>query len=289
MRNIIWDMNRGSFHMDQLLAAITALFWFRCIMLFRLNSYFGPLLEIIFTMFRLIGEFLVIFVIELIVFSCIAALTLTKHPKFANLFEAMRTFINASLGDFDLRDYDEYEGFEKWLGLNLHILALFVNMILVINLLIAIMSDMYSRMADLKVGLYWSTVIKEMPKYKYHDFYGALVMFPFIFSWMGFLFLPLLVFIKKRRVLRKVNNTCFMIVFSFQAAVVLVVFMGVNLLLLPVAFLKTTVHKFIIYKNYRGRDQLANLFFYVLLGVPLLLASQATDVYYFLQHMYKAE
>ena len=26
MRNIIWDMNRGSFHMDQLLAAITALF-----------------------------------------------------------------------------------------------------------------------------------------------------------------------------------------------------------------------------------------------------------------------
>ena len=65
-------------------------------------------------------------------------------------------------------------------------------MILIINLLIAIMSDTYSRMADLKVGLYWSKVIKEMPKFKFHDKYGALVMLPFIFSWMGFLFLPLL-------------------------------------------------------------------------------------------------
>jgi len=47
-------------------------------------------------------------------------------------------------------------------------MVLFGNMILIINLLIAIMSDTYARLSDLRVGLYWSTVIKEMPKYKYH-------------------------------------------------------------------------------------------------------------------------
>ena len=47
----------------------------------------------------------------------------------------------------------------------MHIAVLFVNMILIVNLLIAIMSDTYSRLATMRVGLYWSSVIKEMPKY----------------------------------------------------------------------------------------------------------------------------
>ena len=38
MRNVIYDIENDIFHTDYLLAAITALLWFRCIMLLRLSE-----------------------------------------------------------------------------------------------------------------------------------------------------------------------------------------------------------------------------------------------------------
>jgi len=134
----------------------------------------------------------------------------------------------------------------------MHILVLFINMILIINLLIAIMSDTYAKMSDLRVGLYWSTVIKEMPKYRYNRHYGALVMFPFIFSWIGFLFMPFLYLIKSKRVLAKLNEVSFKIVFGLQAVFIVALFMIVNLALVPFAFVKTIAHKATICYKYRG-------------------------------------
>jgi len=159
MLSIIHDIRDDTFHMDYLLAAITALLWFRCIMLLRLSEVFGPLIEMIFAMMVIFMQFTLLFALELIVFSSVAALTLTNLPDFTNIFESLRTYLEASLGEFNLHVYDDYEGVERWFGLFLHITVLFVNMILIINLLIAIMSDTYSRMSDKRIGLYWATVI----------------------------------------------------------------------------------------------------------------------------------
>ena len=167
MRNIIYDIENDIFHTDYLLAAITALFWFRCLLLLQLSETFGPLIQMIYAMFLVFGQFTVLYLIELLTFSCIAALSLTDNPAFSNLFNAFRTYLSASLGEFDLHQYDEYPGFKGTFGMALHILVLFINMILIINLLIAIMSDTYSRLASARVGLYWSSVIQEMPKYAY--------------------------------------------------------------------------------------------------------------------------
>lgn len=64
----------------------------------------------IWAMLILFLQFMVLYVIELLTFSCIAALTLTANPNFENLFEASRTYLEASLGSFNLDQYDEYEG-----------------------------------------------------------------------------------------------------------------------------------------------------------------------------------
>lgn len=56
----------------------------------------------------------------------------------------------------------------------MHVMVLFSNMILLINLLIAIMSDVYGELANVKTGLYWGSVIEQMPKLKYSKHYGAL-------------------------------------------------------------------------------------------------------------------
>jgi len=152
-------------------------------------------------------------------------------------------------------------------------MVLFVNMILIINLLIAIMSDTYSRMSNKRIGLYWSTVIKEMPKFRYHSTYGVLVMLPFVLSWIGFLCIPFFCCLKSQSRLRQINDFSIKYVFSIYAVILLAIFMSVNLVLMPFAYLKSLAHKVVLFKHYHGADQLKNVLFFAILGVPLLLFS----------------
>ena len=102
MRNIIYDINTNAFHADYLLAAVTSLLWLRCLLLLKLSENFGPLIEMFYSMSIVLSRFIVIFVIELVIFSSIAAMSLSVNPNFANMFEALRTYLSASLGSFDL-------------------------------------------------------------------------------------------------------------------------------------------------------------------------------------------
>ena len=80
-------------------------------------------------------------------------------------------------------------------------LYMLVTTIVLINLLIAMMSDTYSGLAEVKVGLYWALVINEMPKLAYDKHYGALSIFPFPFAWLSFLSMPFLILIKHKQTL----------------------------------------------------------------------------------------
>lgn len=82
MRNIISDIENNIFNIEFLLAAITALFWFRCLLLLRLSQSFGPLLEIIYAMLVVFSQFIILFIIELVTFSSIASLTMSENHEF---------------------------------------------------------------------------------------------------------------------------------------------------------------------------------------------------------------
>lgn len=158
----------------------------------------------------------------------------------------MRTYFTTSLGEFNLSQYDEMVGWQRFYGMGLHVIVLFVNMILMINLLIAIMSDQYSLMQEVRTGLFWGQVINEMPKLQYDSYYGMLNIFPFFFYWLSFLLLPCLLCIKDRRKLLKINQVSYHIVYFPLSLILLAVFVAVNLALLPLAYVKTVAHKAIL-------------------------------------------
>ena len=110
----------------------------------------------IYRMLQLVVVFLFIYFLGLLTFACVATLTLSSNPNFVNLFEAMRTYIMASLGNFDLYQYDVTDDWKRYFGIGMHVAVLFSNMILMINLLIAIMSDQYSLLSEVRTGLFWS-------------------------------------------------------------------------------------------------------------------------------------
>ena len=110
-------------------------------------------------MAQLVGNFFVIYFLNLLTFASIAIMTLHTNPNFENLYEAMRSFIMASLGNFDLYQHDEMGGWKQYFANFLHLAVLFCNMILTINLLIAIMSDTYVTLSQVRTGLFWRNVI----------------------------------------------------------------------------------------------------------------------------------
>jgi len=156
---VIYDIDNDIFHVDYLMAAVTAVLWVRTIILLRLTLRFGPMLVMIFRMAQLVADFLVIYLLGLLTFACIATMTLHENPNFSNLYEAMRTFIMASLGNFDLYQHDSLDGWKTYFANFLHLAVLFSYMILMINLLIAMMSDAYFALTSVRTGLFWRSVI----------------------------------------------------------------------------------------------------------------------------------
>jgi len=53
--------------------------------------------------------------------------------------------------------------------------------------------------------------------------------------------------------------------------------MMVNLILLPIAFIKTIVHKAMLLYRFRTMNQIKNLFVFIALGIPLLVLAQLPD------------
>ena len=100
---MIYDITHDIFHLDYLMAALTAILWIRANMMLRLTETFGPLLVMIYRMIKLVIVFLFIYMLGLITFSCVATLTLTSNPNFSNLFLATRTYLEASMGSFELQ------------------------------------------------------------------------------------------------------------------------------------------------------------------------------------------
>ena len=159
-------------------------------------------------------------------------------------------------------------------------------MLIIVNLLIAILSDEYATLNEVKTGLYWSAIIREMPKYAYDKHYGTLSMFPFILSWISFLTIPFYIFVKDRESLESCNRFLWVIVYFPLSLMVLALFIAVNLVLLPLAYLKTVVHKAALFKRYKATTQCQSLFGFLIFGVFLLLIAQIIDAYYFIAHTY---
>lgn len=98
LTNVMDNSMADTFHLDYLMAAITALLWYRANLQLRLTETFGPLLVMIYSMVKLVIVFLFVYLLGLLTFACVATLTLTSNENFSNLFRAMRTYFDASLG-----------------------------------------------------------------------------------------------------------------------------------------------------------------------------------------------
>ena len=166
MQRMMNDNTSGDFHFDWLLAATAFLFWIRLVFMLQLTSVFGPLIRTTAALMKDLITFFMLFTIQLIAFSCVGILCFGSIPEYDNLQDAFIMFFQTSLGEWDFEIYDKLGDGKKYFGIVFHVIVICVNMLLLLNLVIAIMSTTYAEFAEVKLGLYLQGIIEAIPSYK---------------------------------------------------------------------------------------------------------------------------
>ena len=274
MQELLEDNKTGRFHFDWLLSAVAFCFWLRLLFMLILTDVFGPLITITVCMMKDLMIFFVLFVIELIAFACVGILSFGNLKEYTDLNTTLVMFFESSLGNWDFSIYEDESMSlgKKWYGILFHMTVLLVNMLLLLNLVIAIMSDTYSAFATVKLGLFSQGIIEAIPSYKNDKHYGFLISaFP-PFNLLTMLCLPFMLCIKNRKKKDAFNMTickiCYLPVMFFTS----LAFIIMNLLLVPFAYGKSLAHKYRLYKNHNSAAYYRNKFLcYIFTGIPMLI------------------
>lgn len=144
-----------------------------------------------------------------------------------------------------------------------------------VNLVIAVLSETYSRLNKQKLGLYYDGVIEVIPAYKYKKFYGALIAGCPPFNLLVLPFLPYFMFSESQKRLRYLNNNLVKVIFFPFSLIYASVFAVVNFLLVPFAYIATTFQKlrlaFVNDDEEKRNELVGNFFMFFFLGLPMLL------------------
>ena len=147
----------------------------------------------------------------------------------------------ASVGAWDFSIYDVLSPERQIYGTLYHITFICMNLLLIMNLLIAIMSDTYAKFSELKIGLYIQGIIQAMPVYKYDSKYSFLVT---VIPPRNLLLLPLLPIAAfcggNDRFMRRVNRMVMTVTYTPVAIVTGCLFTIAHVLMIPFAWLKVT-------------------------------------------------
>ena len=146
MYSAIQDIETEAFHFDYLLAAVAALMWFRLLFMLELNFWIGPLIGIIVSMTFDLFKFILLFGVQLIAFTCVGMLCFTEIPDYHTAHSTVLMLFLSTMGAFDLSKYETYygDGTNKYyFGIIFHVVFILLNMVIILNVLIAIMATTY--------------------------------------------------------------------------------------------------------------------------------------------------
>ena len=160
----------------------------------QVTKALGPIISMILVMFKDVAQFIVIWFIVLIAFASVGFMTFKEVPNLRKFDESLVYFFKAALGSFDLDIFAETylpaRPLLHKLGIYFVLVFVFINLVILINVVIAMMADTYGLMSSIRLGQYSHSVIKTAPAYKPDKHYGALAFLPAPFAAISFLTIP---------------------------------------------------------------------------------------------------
>jgi len=261
---------------DQYTTILTAIIAFglglRILYLLRYTNFLGPLITILVSMIRKSLEFTVFFFIVIFVFSLSATLLFdTAEPGFDSIENILVTLFQSSIGVFDLNPPEKYKLEAKLF----YIVFIFIVNIVLLNIIIAILNDIYSQMAPKSQSSLHKDIISLRNQYKPHKYYQFMVSSYFIFDIViCIMFLPVLPFLSKQG--KAALNKCLLYVeYAFAFIVIVPFYFIFEIMLIPIAFVAGIINKTTLaWKKRRVPNQIRRALFaisFLIYGIPLLI------------------
>jgi hypothetical protein len=154
--------------------------------------------------------------------------------------------------------------------------------ILILNLIIAILSNTYNQFDTKSSGLYLSKILNARDDMTFDAHYGAflLTMAP-----LNAVVLPFVPFALFRKPTEKLNSFVTLLQYTIFILAILIIFLVGNVFLTPFAFLKSVYVKSKGVVNQptvvKQLIKLAMFFCYLVIGLPFMVMNLVTDTYYF--------
>jgi len=203
-------------------------------------------------------------------------------------------YFEFSLGSWDFTKFKNVEVGQQ-IGIWFSILFLLIMLVLFMNFLIAILSQVFSYYEDKKQGLYYEVLVKKINRYGYDPMYGSiacayppmnLLVYPC--QWATSLFddSP-----HNKRIKEHINNTICHVLYLPYSLLTTVVFTICNLALAPVAYLRHSFRLLASISKLKGFSNKSSRFGQLLLfmvSAPLfLLFSVLFEFFTFFIYLYR--
>lgn len=212
--------------------------WLKMIIYFKFSDKIGPLLRILELILIKLVYFLIIFMSEIFIFGCVGNLLFAldqTNNDYKGLDTSILATFRAMMNDFDFKNFDDDNQGIAALYLCVHI---FVATVILLNFLIAILSNVHESFQKSSILLFQQEIILKKKELMPDQTYGALLLIPFPFNFINFIFLPIFLFYTSKKRLRKINKALLYVAYTPLFLIYLIIHTITQVILLPFTFLK---------------------------------------------------
>jgi hypothetical protein len=273
-----YDMATRNFFSGLLLSGIIGTLWFRVIYNLRVTKAYGGFLRVVYVILSQIANFLLIFFSFCAMSSGIFTLLFHKNEQFSGFFQSFLTLFAATCNNYTIANFK----YDNMLCSIFFAVFIVVSILMLINLLIAFLSELYNDYEDKIESEQSSTLIRVYEYLKYDEIYG---IYKFVFAPFSFFSLPMeliLLFIDNKKYW---NEIFCKIIYSLIALIYFFLFIINNAYLMPLGYLNMYYR---VLKNGHGQ-RLKKLAFLILFGPIVMAYYFILDLYNFWYYAYKEQ
>ena len=117
------------------------------------------MVKILASMLVNVAVFMLLFAALFLIFNAIGQIVFQELNAFSSPLQTAITLFSACLGNFDYTIFDKITVVSPYIGYIFMTIFLIFTMIMLLNFLIAILSNVYANLNDVQIGLYLRKVL----------------------------------------------------------------------------------------------------------------------------------
>ncbi|CAI2386274.1 unnamed protein product [Moneuplotes crassus] len=260
----------------------------RAFQVLKASRTFGPMVQILVYMINQICIFLVLEATLSLIFVFTFRILFFSIPEFQSFRTTSLTLLSASMNQFDLEIFKNSSfRLNPWIGYLMTILYIVVSGIILLNFLIAIISNVYNKLTKISMGMYLRTLIDIRQGLHNNEHYSCLVSGVTPCNLLVLVFLPCILWCRGR----KINNVILHLEYLVVLGMGCYLFALIQFFLFPISYLAILVNFFRDFCYYRRKKKsriviLVDLIIFLLFGVLILTVQCFIDFWHFLFDLY---